>query len=1105
MTQELPEGTVTILFTDVEGSTALTARKGDEAARALLRAHEEVVRNQVNAHGGHEVKAMGDGFMVAFASARKAVACAAGIQRALVEHNRGRPAGDQLGVRIGLNTGEVIREQADLFGEAVNAAARVAGKAKGAQILVSETVKGVVGRLHDTPLVDRGRFRLKGFPERWRLFEVVWQEEMPVTGGPVLVERTPFVGREAERLQLRNLLDQAARGQGALVMIGGEPGVGKTRLAEELMDEARQRNMTALIGHCYEMEGAPPYIPFVEILEAAVGLFPLEALRSTMGESAPDVARLLPELRRLFPDIPNPVELPPEQERRVLFNGLREFIARAGRAQPLLLVLDDLHWADDATMLLVQHVAQGLQGMPVLILGTYRDVELDVARPLARVLDELVRQRLAHDMSVKRLPEDGVAAMLRSLSGREPPATLVQAIYGETEGNAFFVEEVFKYLAEEGRLFDPSGKGFRPDFSIGELEVPRGVRLVISRRLERVSEECRRVLTTAAVIGRGFSFQLLEALGDVEADALLDAVDEAERAHLIASTADDGAQTGARMGEARFVFAHELIRQTLVSGVSLPRRQRLHLRVAEAMERVYARDLEEHAADLAHHLYQAGAAADPEKTVRYLKLAGERAVATVAFEEGTRLYQMALQAMDLQEKPDEALRCELLIALGDIQMMAGDPVAARESLQRAAAIARDRGLPELLVQAAVGCAGMFALEDQARADLVEEALATLGEEDSAIRAKALACLAASLRYTGAPERRVSLTQQAIEMARRLGDKETLALVLLGALAALGGPENVEECLAMATELIGLAGEAGDKEKALYGHCNRHTALLELGDTVGAEPDFEAHARLAEETRQHAQMWHTVALRAMRALLAGSLEEAEQLAQQALAMGQETKFSLALLGFGVQMFAIRREQGRLGEMESVWRGAAEQNPDIPAVRAGLAFLYTDLGREAEARAEFEGLAADDFAGLPRDENWLTGVAHLAQVCAFLGDAGRAAVLYRSLLPYAGRHIFPAGNFSYIGSVSGHLALLATTMGQWEEAAQHFEEALKMSVQMGARPYLAHTQRDYARMLIARDVPGDRDKAFRLLTEAIAMYREIGMPKHLETAEALLRQV
>jgi class 3 adenylate cyclase len=253
--QELPEGTVTVLFTDVEGSTDLTTRRGDEAAQEILRAQRELVRQQVERHAGHEVKSLGDGFMVAFASARRAVACAVGIQRALEKHNRRQPPDEQVRVRIGLNTGEVIQEEADLFGEAVNAAARIASKAKGGQILVSEAVRAVLGRAKDVELVDRGRFRLKGFPERWRLFEVVWQEE---AAAPALLERTPFVGREVEQAELRLYLDRAARGRSALVMIGGEPGVGKTRLADELAAQARQRGLLALTGHCYEMEGAPP-------------------------------------------------------------------------------------------------------------------------------------------------------------------------------------------------------------------------------------------------------------------------------------------------------------------------------------------------------------------------------------------------------------------------------------------------------------------------------------------------------------------------------------------------------------------------------------------------------------------------------------------------------------------------------------------------------------------------------------------------------------------------------------------------------------------------------------------------------------------------------
>jgi tetratricopeptide (TPR) repeat protein len=842
------------------------------------------------------------------------------------------------------------------------------------------------------------------------------------------------------------------------------------------------------------------------MLQATARVVPPEALREALGDSAPEVARLMPELRRTFPDIPPPLELPPEQERRLLFDGVCGFVERIARTTPLFLTLEDLHWADDATLLLLQHMAQRLHEMPLLVVGTYREVELDAARPLARALEELLRQRLAHDVALKRLPEAGVGEMLRALSAQEPPAPLVQAIYGETEGNPFFVEEVFKHLAEEGKLFDDQGH-WRSDLQVSELDVPRGVRLVIGRRLERVSEDSRRVLTAAAVIGRAFSFELLEALREVDADALLDAVDEAERAHLITSTSA-GAPDG--QAEDRFTFVHELIRQTLLSGVSAPRRQRLHLRVAEAMELVYAGALEEQAADLAHHLYQAGTAADPQKTVRYLTLAGERALAAVAYEEGARLYQRALQALDLKEKPDEALRCELLLALGKAQNKAGERDKAGEAFYQTAGIAREMGAAELLARAALGRGERFHLgeidlaNDPLLVPLIEEALNALGEQDNVLRARLLALLAA-LIHEDSPERGASLSREGVEMARRIGDSAALAYALMGRQEAVWRPDNLEDRFAIATEIVRLAEEVGDKEIGLGAHCFRHTCLIERGDLAAAAPDFEAHARLAEELQQHGQRMHTVQLRAMRALLAGRLEEAERLAQEGLAIGQPTQPQLAMAGFGLQLFAMRKEQGRLGELEATQKAFAQQYLKMPLIRTALALIYKQLNRETEARDEFERLAANDFADLPPDWFWLACVTNLAETCAFLHDAQRAATLYELLLPYAERTVVVAYAHTCYGSASRHLGLLAATMSRWEEAVQHFEYAIEMNTALEARPYLAHTQEDYARMLIDRDGPGDRDKAFRLLTEAIAMYRKIGMPKHVEMAEALLGEV
>jgi len=320
--------------------------------------------------------------------------------------------------------------------------------------------------------------------------------------------RTRFVGREPERAELHRKLERAAGGYGGLVLVAGEPGIGKTRLVEETLSHARQRGFLTLTGCCYETAGMPPYIPYVEILEQWARAVPARALQETLGDAAPEVAKLMPEVRRLFPDTPPSLELPPEQQRRYLFNRFLEFMERGCAARPLVLVLDDLQWADEPTLLLLQHMAPRLPQIPMLLLGTYRDVELDVERPFAATLELLTRQRLAHRMVLKRLAEDDVREMLGALSGQAPPNALVRIINEETEGNPFFMEEVFHHLAEEGKLFDQHGR-WRADLRIDTVDVPESVRLVIGRRLGRLSEEGRQVLTRAALVGRCVDLALL--------------------------------------------------------------------------------------------------------------------------------------------------------------------------------------------------------------------------------------------------------------------------------------------------------------------------------------------------------------------------------------------------------------------------------------------------------------------------------------------------------------------------------------------------------------------------------------------------------------------
>jgi predicted ATPase len=348
--------------------------------------------------------------------------------------------------------------------------------------------------------------------------------------------------------------------------------------------------------------------------------------------------------------------------------------------RPLLLVLEDLHWSDESTLVLLCHLAETVREIPVLILGTHREVAEDVRRPLADAMEILVRRHRCHRISVSRLSEVGVAAMIRAITGQDPSDPVVAAIHVGTEGNPFFVEEVVRYLVDEGRLVDGEGR-LRPDVAIGDLDVPDRVRLVVGRRLARLGCDTRRVLTAAAVIGRGFGIDLLlEAMSEVDGEAWLDAIDEAERARLIVPS-DDVRSAGYR-------FAHEFIRQTLVADVSLTRRQRLHLRVAEAMLRIESGGARLQAAEIAHHLVQAGALADRQTTIHYLALAADRANAAAAFEEAL---QHVRTALDMLPGSDRSGRAPLLEKLAQALHSVGRWDEALDVWRKASAVHEECG------------------------------------------------------------------------------------------------------------------------------------------------------------------------------------------------------------------------------------------------------------------------------------------------------------------------------------------------------------------------------------------------------------------------------
>ncbi len=1073
------------MFTDLVGSTALADRLGDDAARALLRAHDRILREQFERFDGKVVKGTGDGFLVAFASPRQGVECAVEVQRALsAQHAEGRYP--ELQVRIGLHSGEPIAEGGDLLGSDVNLAARIEAEAGGGQVLVSELTRQLARRSHGLEFVALGERTLKGFAEPVNLFEVRWPED--VMARPLL---TRFVGRVEERGALQQRLEAAIRGQGSLVLVGGEPGIGKTRLVSELALHAVDRGLQVLSGRAYETEGMPPYLPFVEALQQHLRNRSPDELRAELDGNAPYLARLLPDLHRLLPEIQETPALGPEAERYRLFDGVSDFLLKVAAAAPLLLFLDDLHWADGATLLLLGHLARRLTEGSLLAVGTYRDAEVEAQHPLAALLAEMTRQRLGSNITLRPFAREEALELAGAVLGRAPAPHVADALFAATEGNAFFTEELVRHLEEQGRdLTDP-------DAAVSDWNIPEGVRQVIGRRLARLSSEANRLLAYSSVLGRDLSVAKVAAITGGDEERVLDLLDEAVASHVL------------RAGTEGYAFAHSLIRDTLYQGLTPPRRRQLHRRVGEALEALYGHDPEpEHLAELAHHFLRAAPGGDIDKAINYATRAAEHAANQMAHEEAARLYRMALEALDLKDRPDELSRCDLLLALCDAQLRAGQSTEVRATAQQAAGIARNLGAAERLAHAAISFGGgtvYMSHGDPAEVALLEEALATIGEQDRVVRARLLSRLSWILTpTTDSQEKRAALADEAVRAAENAGDPGTLSMALTARWQASPESATVEDQLALATDVLRFAEEAGDAQLTFFGRIMRLDCFLALGDLASIEGEMDFLTRLAKELRQPHTLWFVERMRPLQPLWEGRFEEAEALAHRAAVLGSEIDADTLQI-LAAQTFVIRWEQGRLRELEGAVAGFVTLNPEISAWRASLAFLYSEIGREVEARNEFELLAASGFDELHRDWLWTTCLALLSETCAVLGDANRAPLLYELLKPLAGRNLFvgiPANPYAFLGSASRTLGLLATTLERWSDARQLFEDALNMHSRMRARPWVARTQHDYAKMLLARDEPGDRDKALALLEEALTVARELGMKALEEQASALL---
>ncbi len=889
-----------------------------------------------------------------------------------------------------------------------------------------------------------------------------------------------LVGRERELAALRAGLDAAFGGRGSLFLLAGEPGIGKTRIAEEVLHDARMRGAVAVAGRCWEAGGAPAYWPWVQSLRAYVDQTDASTLRAQMGAGAADLAQMLPELRDLTPLT---AVAPPDSEgaRFRLFDATARFLRAAGSAHPLVLVLDDLHAADEPSMLLLRFLARELDTSRVLVIGTYRDVDPTVREPLTSTLAELARERVSSRIELRGLGEGDVRRYIEVTTAIEPPAALVDAIRRETEGNPLFVGEVVRLLAAEGSLATVDVD------SLWTLGIPQGVREVIGRRLSRLCDECMRVLTLAAVLGREFRLDALEQL--VEEPALLDALDEAVEARVLAPL------PGAR-GSLR--FAHTLIRETLYDQLTTVRRVRLHRAAGEALEGLYAARPEPHLAELAYHFFEAAPGGDAHKAVTYASRAADHALSLLAYEEAARLVRSALEALDLADPADMQARCDLLITLGEAESRAGNMHVAKDVLWEAAEIARQRALPRELARAAAVYGGRIvyarAGDDKRLVPLLEEALSGLGTEEPQLQSRLMARLAGALRDDHSRDRRSRLSADAVELARSVGDSSTLTYALDGRMSAYIGPDRIDETLAVADELRRLAEASDDDERLMAARFFRFLVFLTRCQTSDAEVELAAVASTAQRLHQPAQLCQTTASTAMLALARGDFRQGELLAEEAFRHGEHSTPEIAVPAMQLHAYALGVATGELEELEPKLGAMAGRFPARPFLRCALVHVQALL-RHPGAKRGFDQLALDDFAHIPLDVEWLYAMSLLAETSVLLHDVERANRLARLLEPYAELNAanVPEG---IRGSMWRYLGQVAAATECWSDAEHHFSRAIEVNARMGLRPWVAATQEDYARMLLAG--AGGRSRADELLASATATYGELGMQMHAERA-------
>lgn len=887
----------------------------------------------------------------------------------------------------------------------------------------------------------------------------------------------PFVGRSAEFEKLRLLLPTAEGERRRVVLLGGAPGSGKSRLVREFAAEAARAGALVLYGACDAVVPAP-FGPFSQALERLVAVLDTDELRASLGTSAGELTRLLPELPDLLGELEAPTHADPDTERHRLHTIVTDLLERVSRRRPVVLVIEDCHWADAPTLLLLRHLARSPWSGRVLLFATFRDVEAEVPSGLAQTLADLRRADDVLRLGLEGLSDREVGEFVQRVSqdeGGSDLSELARSIWDLTGGNAFLVCELWRALVET-HVVEIVDRKLRLRGSPAALGTPESVREVVTGRLARLEGATRAVLELAATAGTEFELAVIAQGSGLGGGELARALEEAVRSGLII-------ELPAR--NLAYRFTHELVRRAVYDRLSGLRRADLHLRVGEVLEAAERRSVRA-LADLAHHFAAAAAVDGVDRAVEYNVQAALAAAAALAFEEAEEMLATALE-LGIE---DPARRAEVLLDLGITRHKAGRALEALDALTAAAQIARELGDAHLLSRAAIG------YEDASwrpgalpgAVELLEEAAVALGGEQSELRVGLLAALARALDLHGERERGAVIRASAIELARRLEDRVGLATTLVRSYWARG-TTSTGEIIEMLSEAKALGHELGDTELQADAMSWRAPAFVTIADIPSARAEVAALREIAEITRQPFYLHVASHYGAAIALSDGRLDVADELARRSEEAGRGLTGRDASGTYGIQMFSLRREQGRLAELASVIRILSSREHRGGPWRPGLASLLAELGMETEARRELARIASEGLDAL-RASLWLASLTYIVDACAATDDEAMAALAYPQLEPLARTNVMIGHLVVYYGAADRYLGMLLATLGEWEPAEEHFERALEANAAMDAMTWLAHTNYQYARMLLRRG--GEhRQRAEPLLTAADRLAARIGM--------------